>query len=180
MGEAKRRRDKLRDNLLKQGDLWTFPETEWERGLVLELSRLPVLRVTRAPDRWLRYTRMVPQQCHTNASFMARSDPEYEHVTGWWPLGGNFALHSVVRHRGQLVCVTPLPSAVLGMSDHVEFIPDPMIEWRREGAGHEAYRGGVRLGPGVRTDPVETMRQAALVRERLLTGMDPHRAVFLP
>ena len=179
MGEAKRRREALRDSLLRTGELWTFPETDWERDLARELGRRPVLRVPRAPDSWLEYPRMVPQQCHANASFMARSDPEYEHVTGWWPQGGNFALHSVVRHRGQLVCVTPIRSADFGMPDHVEFIPDPRIEWRQDCEDHQAYRDGVRLGVGVRTDPAETMRLIALVRERLLAGMDPQRAMLL-
>jgi hypothetical protein len=59
------------------------------------------------------------------------------------------------------------------MFTHVDFIPDPRVEWRRDGA----YRDGVAIGPGVRADPAETMRRVALVREALLEGMDPRRAV---
>ena len=180
MGEAKRRREALRQSFLKMVDLWSFPETEGERDLVVELSRRPVLRVPRAPDWWLEYTRMVPQQCHVNARFMADSDPEYEHVTGWWPQSGNFALHSVVRHKGQLMCVTPPQSFLRGMSDHVDFIPDPMIEWSDEGADSRAYRDGVRLGAGVRADPAEAIRCQELFRDRLLAGEDPLRALFRP
>ncbi len=179
MGEAKRRRADLRDSFLQDLDRWSFPATEWERALALELGRLALLRVPRAPDWWLRQTRMVPQECHANAGFLAAGGPDYEHVTGWWPQDGDFVLHSVVRHRGRLLCVTPLHSAGWRAPAHVDFIPDPRIEWRREGAANVAYRDGVAIGPGVRTDPAETMRKAALVRGRLMAGVHPFQAVLL-
>lgn len=179
MGEARRRQAELRDSLLRQADRWSFPATEWERAVVAELGRLPVLRVPKASEWWLRQTRMVPQECHANVRFMVVNHPDRgcEHVTGWMPMAGEFVLHSVVRYEGELVCVTPAQPFLCGTPDHVEFIPDPLIEWRPEGGGFVAYRDGVRVDVGVRTDPAETMRWFALVRGRLLEGMDPRQAV---
>lgn len=170
---------KLRDSFLRQADRWSFPETQWERDLVLELGRLPLLRAPRAPEWLLRHSRMVPQRCHENVSFVVEHFPHCEHVSGWMPVDGDYVLHSVLRQSGELVCVTPLLSPGRGMPDHVEFIPDPRIEWRREGAVPVAYRDGVEVGPGVRTDPTATMRRVALVRERLLAGVHPFQAVLL-
>lgn len=174
MGEAKRRRDRVRADLLRQAERWNFPATDWERDVVAALRPLPVVRVPRGDDRVLHSLGMVPQRCHANAHAMVERDPlALQHVTGWMPQDGNFTLHSVVCVEGTLVCVTPAQPPLWGMFTHVDFIPDPRVEWRRDGA----YRDGVAIGPGVRADPAETMRRVALVREALLEGMDPRRAV---
>ncbi|MEZ5778520.1 MAG: hypothetical protein R3E44_09170 [Paracoccaceae bacterium] len=133
----------------------------------------------RAPDSWLQRSRMVPQRCHENVSFVVENYADCEHVTGWWPQDGNFVLHSVVRQGARLMCVTPLHSSGWGAPGHIDFIPDPRIEWRPEDDGPAAYVDGMRLEVGVRSDPAETMRRVALVRERLLAGVHPYQAVLL-
>lgn len=42
------------------------------------------------------------------------------------------------------------------------------------------YRNGVKVGAGVRIDRAQTIADGKIVRERLLSGMDPYEAVRLP
>ncbi|QLQ17654.1 MAG: hypothetical protein HZT43_01370 [Exiguobacterium profundum] len=176
MGEGKRKLEAVRVKFLAELDDWSFPASEWESQTVAEIKRLPVVRVHRASDEELNYMRMKPQQCHTNVRFMVKNDPEQrsEQITGWWPQDGNYVLHSILNQWGQFVCVTPSP---MNKENPFSFIPDPKIEWREEGDYLTAYRDGVAVGKGVRDNPAEALKALAVVRERLLSGMNPYEAI---
>ena len=176
MGEGKRKLEAVRAKFLAELDDWSFPATEWELQTVAEIKRLPVVRVHRGSDGELTSMRRKPQQCHANARFMAKNDPEQRstQITGWWLQDGNYVLHSIVNHRGQLRCVTPSP---FNKENPFNFIPDPKVEWREEGDYLTAYRDGVAVGKGVRADPADALKVLAVVRERLLSGMNPYEAI---
>ncbi len=126
---------------------------------------------------------MEPRQCHTNARWMEENDPNgrSKHIVGWWAQNENFVLHSVVRHPGnQYVCYTPVDETLVP-DRSFRFRPDPKIEKRiGEGNRWSWYRAGVQIRAGVRQNPTQTIANAALVRERLISGMDPYEAVQLP
>jgi hypothetical protein len=41
-------------------------------------------------------------------------------------------------------------------------------------------REGHEIGPGVRREPEQTLREGSIVRERLKSGMNPYEAMRLP
>ncbi|VVT23209.1 conserved hypothetical protein [Roseovarius sp. EC-HK134] len=176
MGEAKRKLEAVRAEFLAELDRWSFLPNDWEATTVAEIKLLPVVKVTRGRDVELEWMRMKPRQCHANARFMEEKDPEQrsKQITGWWPQDGNYVLHSIVDQYGQLVCVTPAP---LHRENPFAFIPDPKIEWREVGDYREAYRDGVKIGPGVRINPAGTLAEIDIIRRRLLSGMNPYKAV---
>lgn len=176
MGEAKRNLERVRQSFLAEIDKWAFPATDWEARTVEELKSMPRTKVIRYPDDALEYMRMPPRECHVNARFMQDNDPEgrLRQVTGWWLQDDNYVLHSVVDQYGRLVCVTPAP---LHPENSFDFIPDPKIEWRDEDDYREAYREGVCIGPGLRSNPEKTLAQLAVIRTRLISGMNPYKAV---
>lgn len=179
MGQAKRNREQLRKEVIKGIDDWSFPETEWETETVAEIEKLPVIRVRRYPDEALEYMRMIPKQCHANAKFMQENDPDgiCWQVSGWWIQEGNYVLHSVVERAGEFFCVTPVPMD----SDYkFDFIPDPKIEWREEGEYRNSYRDNVEIGVGLRSDPKRTLKRNSIMKDRLLSGMNPYKALSSP
>jgi hypothetical protein len=93
-------------------------------------------------------------------------------VTGWWVQWPVFVLHSVIETDGQFTCITPSPYNEV----RVPFIPDPKISWIENGEVYSAVRLGQIVGPGVRVFPAFTMAQNVIVRERLLSGVDPLQA----
>ena len=176
LGEAKRKLADTRASFLQELEKWSFPTSDWEIKTVIEISQLPAVRVTRYPDEVLAYMRMPPRECHKNARFMQDNDPEkrLKQVTGWWPQEGQYVLHSVVDQHGEYVCVTPTP---LHSEQTFDFIPDDKIEWRDEGDYRVAYRDGVAIGPGVRSDPPKMIAEMKAIRDRLMSGMNPYKAV---
>jgi len=94
-------------------------------------------------------------------------------VTGWWVQWPDFVLHSVIEQSGRLICITPTQ---FDESDF-PFIPDPQISWLETGDVYSAVRGGRVIGPGVRAFPKFTMARNAIVRERLVAGVDPFKAI---
>ena len=60
--------------------------------------------------------------------------------------------------------------------DEIVFIPDPDIEWRTEGNHWVAYRKGVAVEPGFRSDPIEHKRVASIILARIEAGMHPLKA----
>lgn len=179
MGEAKRKLEKVRASFIAELDNWSFSPTEWESRTVAEIQALPVIKVMRYPDDALEYMRMPPRECHKNARFMQDNDPNgrLKQVTGWWMQDGNYVLHSVVDQYGDYVCVTPAP---LHPENPFDFIPDEKIEWRDEGDFRVAYRDGVKIGPGVRSNPTKAIADLEEIRSRLLSGMNPYEAVKRP
>lgn len=176
MGQAKRRMEETRASFLLELEKWSFPVTDWEIETVRQISKLPVVRVTRYPDDALAYMRMPARRCHQNARFMQDNDPKkrLKQVTGWWPQDGQYVLHSVVDQCRGYVCVTPAP---LHTEQTFDFIPDDKIEWRDEGDVRVAYRDGVAIGVGVRSDPVKTIAELNETRKRLTSGMNPYEAI---
>lgn len=178
MGEAKRKLEEVRVTFLQELEKWSFPISDWEIETVREITQLPSVRVTRYPTHVLAYMRMPPRQCHANARFMQDNDPDkrLKQVTGWWIQEGQYVLHSVVDQHGDYVCVTPAP---MESDQPFDFIPDDKIEWRDEGEYRTAYRDGVEIGPGVRTNPVKLMEEMKIIKGRLLSGMNPYEAMRL-
>ncbi len=166
--------------LLAEVDRWAFPETEWERTTVKQIACLRAITVHRVDAAQLKKMRMKPRECHSNSRFMEENDPEgrTKRIVGWWRQRDKYVLHSIVMHRGQYLCVTPVDDNLVPESQF-EFFPDSEIEIREERGRHAYYRDGVKIGVGVRTDPSQTIATAKIVRERLLSGMDPYEAVRL-
>ena len=123
---------------------------------------------------------MPPMECHANAIFIQRNDPEKKmrRVSGWIVEDGLFVFHSVVRQGRNLICVTPAPLS--NGETHFPFIPDARIKWREVEGFMTAYRGGYKVGPGVRVNPAKTLRDVASVLERLASGLSEYDAVRLP
>lgn len=171
----------IRDVFLTELNRWSFPVTDWEVATAKKIARLPVISVHRVPAAQLEWMRVKPRQCHVNARFMEENDPEKrtKRVIGWWSQDGNYVLHFIVRSRGDYVCVTPVDEK-MDAGSPFPFIRDPKIEVREENGFHGYYRDGVKIGPGVRRDPSKTPAEIEIVRQRLLSGMDPYEAVKLP
>jgi hypothetical protein len=118
--------------MIKQMARWDFPATEAEAQAIAEIEKLPVITVQRYPAHIIRQMSMPPNECHANARFMVSKDPEGKcrQISGYWPQGGNYVLHSVVDRDGEVFCVTPLQ---INAADRFQFIPDPQGSCR--GAG---------------------------------------------
>jgi UDP-3-O-[3-hydroxymyristoyl] glucosamine N-acyltransferase len=171
----------LRDVLLDEVERWSFQITEWELATVKAIARLSSVSVQRVQAARLEWMRMKPRQCHANARFMQENDPEgrTKQIVGWWTQNGNHVLHSVVRHRGQYLCFTPVDKILVPESTF-RFRPDPKIEIRVEADRRNFYRDGVQIGPGVRQNPAQSIAYGEMLRQRLLSGVDPYEAVRLP
>lgn len=116
---------------------------------------------------------MHANKCHANVRWFMEQDVSGLTcgVTGWlvqWP---DFILHSVLEAGGRMMCITP------GDEAEIEFIPDPKISWVEDGEVYSAVRDGQVVGIGVRAFPSFTMARNAIVRERLLAGIDPYKAI---
>ncbi len=178
MGEAKKKREALRQVFLAGLDEWTFEPTEWERHTVAEVNLLPRVKAIRLSDEQLIYMRMPAKECHQNAHFVEQTDPtgSSKHITGWWIQREGYVLHSVVLKDSQHFCVTPVP---MEKTNSFDFVPDAKIEWRNEGQHRTAFRDGVAIGKGIRPDPDQTIAELESIRQKLLSGMDPLKAVRL-
>jgi hypothetical protein len=174
MGQAKIRREALRQQMLDKSKEWDFPPSPWEVAVCVELKEEDVVVIQRAPANQLAWARMPANKCHANASWYAKNDRsgKAKAVVGWWVQWPNFVLHSVVEIDGALICMTPSQYNEAG----IPFIPDPKISWIEDGEVYSAVRNGQVVGPGVRMFPAFTMAQNAIVRERLLAGVDPLKA----
>lgn len=117
---------------------------------------------------------MPANKCHANARWYVQNDPSSKArvVTGWWVQWPVFILHSVIETDGQFICITPSSYNEV----EVPFIPDPKIGWVENAKVYSAVRPGQIIGRVVRVFPVFTMAQNAIVRERLLSGIDPLKA----
>lgn len=173
MGQAKVRREALRQRMLDQGKRWDFPPSPWEAAVCADLREREeeVVIVRRASAEELAWARMPANECHTNARWYAQNDPtgKARAVTGWWVQWPAFVLHSVVEIEGVLICLTPSPMH----ETEIPFIPDPRITWIEDGQHYSAVRDGKVIGVGVRVFPAFTMAQGAVVQERLLSGINP-------
>jgi hypothetical protein len=156
--------------LLKKGGEWDFPPSPWEAAVCVELREEDVVIVPRAPADELSWMRMPANSCHGNARWYMQNDPTGK--AGWWVQWPAFVLHSVIETDGKFTCITPS----LYQETEIPFIPDPKISWVEDGSVYSALRLGQIIGPGVRVFPAFTMALNAIVRERLIAGVDPLRA----
>jgi hypothetical protein len=174
MGQAKVRREALRQMMLEKGKEWEFLPSAWEASVCAELREEDVVIVPRALPEQLAWARMPSNQCHANVRWYVANDPSQRTraVTGWWVQWPNFVLHSVIETGGRLICITPSPLD----EAEIPFIRDSKINWIEDGEAYAAMRNGQKIGPGVRVFPAFTMAQTAIVRQRLLAGVDPRKA----
>jgi hypothetical protein len=176
MGQAKVRREALRQQMLDEGRRWDFAPSSWEADICAQLKDDSlVVVVPRAAAEQIAWMKMPANKCHANERWFVQNDPSRRAraVTGWWVQWPDFVLHSVIEQDGQLICITPVP---FDESDF-PFIPDPQIDWIEDGDVYSAVRGGRIIGPGVRAFPEFTMARNGIVRERLLAGDDPFKAI---
>lgn len=178
MGEAKRKEATLRAVILKECELWDKPGTPEEAANVAEILELPVVAVRREAAERLAWAGMQPRECHANCIWYAENDPtrQTEHVVGWWRQGDIFALHSVIRTRGEYMCITPQERDVPPV---IPFIPDAKIMTEPEGELLLYVRNGLRIGAGFRIDPAAHRASIVLLRERVQAGMRPWQAMHL-
>lgn len=176
MGEAKRNLERVRQTFLADAEKWNFPASEWEAQVVAEIEATPFWTVRRYPPHILAQMGMPPRECHSNTRFMVENDPDgrCKQIVGWWNQGGNYVLHSVVERGDEVFCVTPTP---FHAEPTFEFVPDPKIEWREQDDGLTAYRDGVEIGPGLRSDPAKQLAELNHLMDRLRSGMNPYKAV---
>lgn len=175
MSEANIKRKALKQVLINELQRWDFPPSDAEALAVSEIRKLPKVIVRRYSKQQLDYMRMKPKECHANCRFMQDNDPEgkCKQVSGYWLQSGNYVFHSVVERDGEMFCVTPIMTSG---PDEIVFIPDPDIEWRTEGNHWVAYRKGVAVEPGFRSDPIEHKRVASIILARIEAGMHPLKA----
>jgi hypothetical protein len=174
MGQARVRREALRQKMLNKSKEWDFSPSAWEAAVCAELREEDVVVIRRAPAGQLAWSRMPANECHANARWYVKNDPsgKARAVVGWWVQWPNFVLHSVVEVEGALICMTPSQFN----EAEIPFIPDPKIGWIENGEVYSAIRNGQIVGPGVRKFPEFAMAQNEIVRERLIAGVDPSKA----
>jgi hypothetical protein len=154
MGEGRRKNLEQLAIIRKEMERLTVPYTPEEEALAAEIKKLPVLDIGRGPPEQLQWMRMRPQYCHDNALWMEANDPEKEcrAVHGWAVKPGIFILHSVIRQRGDLVCVTPTSMGV--HEDSLYFVPDDRLVCKRMEGGQFLFtREEYPVSFGVRSDP---------------------------
>ncbi len=196
MGEAKRnaaaraeqRRietEKIRDDLLKQTDNWSFEPREWEVPMVAAIRELRSVQVYRPSAEAMAYARMPPRRCFENAEWYSAQNPSISKpVIGWIAdVYGNYTLHAVnlILRDGLHQDWTP----VLGDArPSYPFIPDPHLVQRKEvledRVRYHHERDGHAISYGIRSDPQRTLRHIAKFRADLLAGMDPIKAASQP
>ncbi|MGO6943048.1 hypothetical protein [Rhizobium johnstonii] len=170
MGEAKQKNAQMIATIRNEMERWTQPYTAEEAEMVTEIKRIPVQHIQRGPLDQLKWMRMRPRYCHDNAVWMEENDPEHEAraVSGWLVTPGTFVLHSVVRQRGALICVTP---AETGHEDWIDFIPDPALMRSKTPAGQYIFqRGSHPISYGLRYDPEFVEGLWDLTRKNLDAG----------
>ncbi len=179
MGEAKRKAERLRAQFLADIEEWMFPASEWEARMVAEVRELPRVRAHRITPNQAADMGMPAKECHANCRWYQDNDPEGKarQITGWMHDDGGFVLHSVIERDGVVFCITPTP---VHQEPAFEFIPDPAIEWRDEGDFRIPYRGGQKVGKGIREDPAAAMAQLEEIKRKLLSGMNPWEAIRRP
>lgn len=176
MGQAKRRKGALKEQLLLHADWWTFAPTDWEGILVRQLLDLPAFVIPRMDEKDLAAMKMAPNQCHANVRWYERNDPtgQSRAISGWWVRQCDFVLHSVLTNGTDYFCITPGEPG----EREIVFIPDPDIVWAESGGNCAALRNGQEIGVGVRRFPALTIAMQEMVRYRLCIGMDPDQAQY--
>lgn len=176
MGEGKRRLEAERRRLLEQAESWMAPPSAWEAALVEELLDADLELVPRMSPEDMAWMRMPANRCHENCWWYEAHDQTggSKAVTGWWLQGLDFVLHSVIVSDGRYCCITPSRA----QEPEIYFIPDPKIEWIKETDRIAVIRNGREIDLGVRRFPAFTIAWNRRLRERLLSGMHPYKAIL--
>lgn len=151
------------------------PPSAWEAALVEELLDENVECVPRVSPEDLAWMRMPANHCHQNCWWYEANDPtgRSRAVTGWWLQGLDFVLHSVMEADGRYFCITPS----MAQESEIYFIPDPELKWIREPDRIAVMRNGGEVDLGVRRFPAFTIAWNEMLRDRLLAGVHPYRAM---
>ena len=175
MGQARQKNERLIATLKEEMKKWTQPYTAREEAVADELRGLPVERVGRPSLEQLSWAGMQPRYCHLNAVWMEENDPDRETraVLGWAVIPGGYVLHSVIRQRGKLICVTPPES---GPRDWIDFIADPkLVRTKTEAGQYVFHRDGHEMGFGVRSDPQFLQQFWEFVSGNIAAGKPAHQ-----
>lgn len=166
--------DAVRRDLLADMDRWLIPFSDAEGALVEEIRTLSFAEIGRLDEATLRRFHMDSKNCHANvANYIERTRMKSAHaVCGWWDIGsGAYVLHSVVATRRGWFCVTPYFD-----ERRLKFAADPQLRVTPKGAASGFARNGRPAPLHVRYDYSRVVAECSIIRERLLTGMDPARA----
>lgn len=184
MGEAKSRklrmeaeqREAFLQHLLSEATKWSSPATDEEIELALILDTLPRRPARRLPKERLQLMGMPPNMCHANCRWYAQSEPARRECLGWLQDADRvYVLHSLIEMDGELVCITP---STMGAPDTFEFIPDNKVDMIEDNSGYVTFkRNGIRVSHGVRGDPARMIKKMGKLRELLLSGVTPYKAM---
>ena len=178
MGQASRRREAVRAAMLPHLAAAARPPCVTETALRRVLAGMPHATVPRAGAAVLAAMGMEPMDCHENSRAFAADVPGAEWVLGWWDLGHAWTLHSVVRVRGSLVCVTPPPRP--DCAGTLAYVADPALTVSVEERGDALVFSFARDGspvdgfPLVRKAPDALRTAAERMQADLAAGADPH------
>lgn len=176
MGDAKRKLAAMRQRHIELARWWDFPPSPEEASICDALREMEIINVRRASSAELSYMRMATNSCHANARWYEKNDPLKQSVavTGWWVQWPDFVLHSVVKIRGVYICITPSDSR----EGAIPFIPDPNIRWIERGDQLVPFKDGYEIGMGVRLFPEFSMAKMNIVKEKIVSGVNPLEAMF--
>lgn len=171
MADDTLRKKELGELALRNAEQMAFLPTEWEATTLAKVLALPRVIVTRPPEEQLLASGMLPYDCHANCSEHVANDPDQisHHVWGWMIHGSDLILHSVVRMRGDWLCLTP---QLVRAPAQFQFIPDPFIEWLdgNDGMRH-AFRVGARVPQALRKYPEYHIQMRDEFRDLMASGM---------
>jgi hypothetical protein len=178
MGEAKRKREMLRAEMIRKTREWMEPPSAEEAELAERILRLEPKKVRRLDREQIAWMRMPANHCHANVGWYVKNDPtgESKHISGWlleWP---DATLHSVLGRDGEYMCITPTPFG----DQWINFIPDGHIEWKETGDVYSPFRDDRPIPSRVRRFPEFTIARSEFVIRRLESGTNPYDAINIP
>lgn len=158
--------------LLDEMAHWLVPVTPDELALARIVAALPARRIRRLTPAELDRLGSASRDCHANVRRYIERTGDGRTCPGWWRIGEDaFVFHSVVATPRGLVCVSPYNGET-----SLDFAPDPAIVATPTGFA----RGGARVPLHLRANPARVIAECTLIRDRLLAGWDPERAVMVP
>lgn len=166
--------DAVRRAMVADMDRWLVPFTDAECALVDEIRLLSFAEIPRLDQGTLQRFDMDSKNCHANvANYVHRRRLKSARpVTGWRDIGsGAYVLHSVVATRRGWFCVTPYFD-----ERRLKFAADPKLRATPKGMTSGFARDGVAAPLHVRYDYDRVVAECSMIRDRLLSGMDPARA----
>ena len=134
-----------------------------------EVAALPELVVPRVSLEGMEQLGMQRRQCHLNVlkCMALLADGRIDIVVGWITEAHLPRLHSIIRHGGELKCVTP------NDFPYFRFKPDPLLEHHLDATGTLFFtRSGIRAPKILRQDPPATIALARQVRAAIKDGAD--------